>query len=418
MAIKDFAAEMDRCSSCSYCKWIPFDQMKSWRFAKNCPSVAYHNFNSFSARGRYLVARSLLYEQSEYTDMVRKVVYTCLTCGSCDVSCKVCRYNLEPLEMVRELKFSLVKDGQYLDEHQAIIKSLNKESNTMGASRSKRGAWAEGLDVKRLPDEKAEVLFHAGCRLSYDKELQKNARAAVQILLDAGVDLGIMGDNEMCCGGRIYNMGYKKEFETFAKGNINAWAKAGVKTVVTSCADGYHTIKRLYPELGSQMEVLHTVEYIDRLIKAGRLEFKNEIPLTVTYHDPCHLGRQGEPHVPWDGVEKKIKGQVIVYEPRKPRYNGAWGIYDPPRDILENIPGVELVEMERIREYSWCCGAGGGVREAYPDFSNWTATERITEAKATGAEALVTACPWCERNFLDAGGIKVLDIIELVQQAL
>jgi Fe-S oxidoreductase len=418
MALKDFAAEMDRCSSCSYCKWIPFDQMKSWRFAKNCPSIAYHNFNSYSARGRYLVARSLLYGQSKYTDTVRKVVYSCLTCGSCDVSCKVCRYNLEPLEMVRELKFSLVEDGQCLDEHQVIIKSLNKEGNTMGAARSERGAWAKGLDVKRFPDEKAEVLFHTGCRMSYDEELQKNARAAVRILLDAGVDLGIMGEHEMCCGGRIYNMGYREEFNKFAQSNINAWAKAGVKTIVTSCSDGYHTIKRLYPKLGSQVEVLHTLEYIDRLVKEGQLKFRKEIRLTVTYHDPCHLGRQGEPYVPWDGVEKKIKGQVIVYEPKKPRYNGAWGIYDPPRDILKSIPGVELVEMERIREYSWCCGAGGGVREAYPEYSNWTATERITEAKSTGAEALVTACPWCERNFLDAGDMKVLDIIELVQQAL
>jgi Fe-S oxidoreductase len=325
--------------------------------------------------------------------------------------------------MVRELKFSLVEDGQRLDEHLAIIDSLNKEGNTMGAARSGRGAWAEGLEVKWLPTEKADVLFHAGCRISYDRELQKDARTAVKILLDAGVDLGILGNHEMCCGGRIYNMGYKEEFNRFAQANITAWAKAGVKTVVTSCSDGYHAFKRLYPELGSQVEVLHTVEYIDRLIKADQLKFRNEVHLTVTYHDPCHLGRQGEPYVQWEGVEKKIKSQIVVYEPKKPRFNGAWGIYDPPRDILRKIPGVELVEMERIREYSWCCGAGGGVREAYPEFSKWTANERITEAKTTGAEVLVTACPWCQRNFQDAmgaqdDGIKILDIIELVQQAL
>jgi Fe-S oxidoreductase len=423
MALEDFAAEMDRCSSCSYCKWIPFDQMKSWRFAKNCPSIAYHNFNSYSARGRYLVARSLLHGQSEYTDTVHQIVYTCLTCGACDVSCKVCRYNLEPLEMVRELKFHLVEEGHQFDKHLAIIDGLNKDGNTVGAARKQRGAWADGLDVKRLPGQKAEVLFHAGCRLSYDLELQKNARAAVQILLDAGVDLGILGDHELCCGGRIYNMGYKEEFNRFAGANITTWKKAGVKTIVTSCSDGYHAFKRLYPDLGSQVEVLHTVEYIDRLIKEDKLEFHNKVPLTVTYHDPCHLGRQGEPYVSWEGAEKKIKGQIVVYEPKKPRYNGAWGIYDPPRNVLKSIPGVELVEMERIREYSWCCGAGGGVREAYPEYSNWTASERIAEADNTGAEALVTACPWCERNFRDAilaqgNDMKVLDIIELVQQAV
>ena len=423
MALEDFAAEMDRCSSCSYCKWIPFDQIKSWRFAKNCPSIAYHNFNSYSARGRYLVARSLLNEQSEYSDTVRRIVFTCLTCGSCDVSCKVCRYNLEPLAMVRELKFSAVEASQYLDEHRAVIESLRKESNTVGAARRERGGWAKSLNVKHLPVDKAAVLFHAGCRMCYDNELQKNARAAVNILLDTGVDLGILGENELCCGGRIYSMGYRDDFTRFAKANMATWAKAGVITVVTSCSDCYHAFKRLYPELGSKVEVLHTVEYIDRLIKEGRLTFRREVPLTVTYHDPCHLGRQGEPYIPWNGVEKKIKSQIVVYEPEKPRSNGAWGIYDPPRDVLKSIPGLELVEMERIREYSWCCGAGGGVREAYPEFSNWTAVERITEARSTGAEALVTACPWCERNFLDAlgrqeDGMKVLDIIELVQQGL
>jgi Fe-S oxidoreductase len=159
------------------------------------------------------------------------------------------------------------------------------------------------------------------------------------------------------------------------------------------------------------------------LIKEGRIKFRSGVPLTVTYHDPCHLGRQGEPYVPWQGVEKKIKNQIIAYEPKRPRYNGAWGVYDQPREILRAIPGVQLVEMQRIREYSWCCGAGGGVREAYPEYSDWTAAERITEARATGAEALVSACPWCERNFLDAvsgmkDSMKVYDIVDLVQKAL
>ena len=423
MALEDFSAEMDRCSQCSYCKWIPYDQVKSWRFAKNCPSIAYHNFNSYSARGRYAVGRSLLKGESRYSDKVRDIVYTCLTCGSCDVSCKVCRYNLEPLEMVRELKFRLVEDGQSLDEHQALIASMDKDSNSMDRPRSERGLWADDVDLPRLPSGKAEVLFHAGCRFSFDKELQQSARAAVSLLKKAGVNIGILGEHEMCCGGRIYSMGYRDVFTRFARANIAAWAKAGVKDVVTSCSDCYHAFKRLYARLGSHVKVFHTVEYLDLLIQEGKLKFQHEVPIRVTYHDPCHLGRQGEPYIPWEGVEKKIKGQIVVYEPKKPRYNGAWGIYDPPRNVLKRIPGLELVEMERIREYSWCCGAGGGVREAYPEFSQWTANERIAEAKATGAEALVTACPWCERNFLDAVKVsgysmKVYDIVDLVQEAI
>jgi Fe-S oxidoreductase len=275
--------------------------------------------------------------------------------------------------MVRELKFRLVEDGQCLDEHITLVDSLNKEGNSMGSPRSKRGDWADDLDLRRLPSEKADVLFHAGCRSSFDKEQQKSIRAAVMLLKNAGVNIGIMGEQEMCCAGRIYSMGYRDEFTRFAKANITAWAKAGVKTVVTSCSDGYHAFKRLYPRLGSRSSV-STVEYLDRLIKGGKLKFRHEIPMTITYHDPCHLGRQGEQYIPWDGVEKKIKGQIIVYEPNKPRYNGAWGIYDPPRNVLKSIPGVELVEMERIREYSWCCGPGEASVRLIQS-SQWTARE-------------------------------------------
>jgi Fe-S oxidoreductase len=423
VALEDYKVDMERCSQCSYCKWIPFDQVKSWRFAKGCPSIAYSNFLGYSARGRYAVALSLLNGQSSYSDRVVDIVYKCTTCGSCDVSDKICRYNLEPLEMIHELKFRLVEDGQVLPEHTAIVEHLRKENNMMAEPAASRGDWAKGLDVKRVPGEKAAVLFHAGCRYSYDKELREKARAAVTILKNAGVDIGIMGENESCCGGRAYDMGYKEEFTRLAENTIKAWTAAGIKTVVTPCADCFHTFSRLYPKLGAKFEILHTVQYYDRLIKEGKLKFSKKVPMKVTYHDPCHLGRRGEPYVPWEGKEKKVKNQIVVYEPKKPRYNGAWGVYDPPRDVLKSIPGVELVEMERIKEYAWCCGAGGGTRETYPDFSNWTATERIEEAKSTGAEAIVSACPWCERNFIDAikaagEKMKVLDITDLVKQAI
>jgi Fe-S oxidoreductase len=424
MALEDYRSDQERCSLCSYCKWIPQDKIKSWRFAKGCPSIAYSNFNAYSARGRYAVAKAILDGKAGYTDKVLDVIYQDLSCGSCDVSCKVCRYNLEPLQNILELKAKAVMEGHLLPQHIPIIDNLKKEQNMMvGMVKDNRGDWAKGLDVKDLTNDKAEIAFFAGCRLSYDKELQKVARTAINLLRQAGVDIGIMGKDESCCGGRAYQMGYREEFTKSAKDNIDAWKNAGVRTVVTSCSDGYFAFKRLYPELGSRVEVLHTVEFIDRLIKEEKLQLTKSIPMTVTYHDPCHLGRQGEPYVPWDGNEKKILNQVVTYEPPKPRYNGAWGIYDPPRDILKSIPGLKLVEMERIREYAWCCGAGGGCIDAYPEFSAWTAGERIEEATATGAEALVTACPWCERNFLDSinatgRNLKVFDIIELVQQAL
>jgi Fe-S oxidoreductase len=301
---------------------------------------------------------------------------------------------------------------------------LRISGNMLLKSRAERGEWMHGLKIKKVPEQKANVVFHAGCRLSYDEGQRQVARIAVSILNQAGVDVGVMGESETCCGGRAYNMGYRDDFFQCANSNIAAWDKAGAQTVVTSCADCYHSFKRFYPALGSQFEVLHMVEYLDRLIHLGTIKPIKEVPLTVTYHDPCHLGRQGEPYIPWNGKEKKIFNQIVVYEPRKPRYNGAWGIYDPPRKILRSIPGLELVEMERIREAAWCCGAGAGVREAFPEFADWTAAERLEEAKATGAQAVVSACGWCEKIFLDSignsndEGIKVLDIVELVQQAL
>jgi len=398
--------------------------VKSWRFAKGCPSIAYKNFHSYSAGGRLAVVLSLLEGRSSYTDGLLDIVYQCQMDGSCDVACKICRYDMEPLEAMRELRFKLVEEGQLLPQHMPVIDNLRKEDNMMMKPKAERGKWSAGLDIKDLATESAEVVFHGGCQLGFDEQLGKVARTAVTLLKNAGVDIGIiMRKDESCCGGRAYDMGYRGEFIKYAESNIEAWTNAGVKTVVTSCSDCYYTFKRLYPDIGSKFEVLHTVEFIDRLIKEGSIKFTNTIPMTVTYHDPCHLGRLGESYIPWEGTEKKIRGQIVVYEPRKPRNSGANGVYEAPREVLKSIPGLELVEMERNREYAWCCGAGGGVREAYPDFSSWTARERIEEAKSTGAEALVSACPWCERNFIDAVNgngdkMKVYDIIELVQQAI
>ena len=423
MALEDHRATMLRCTRCSYCKWIPFDHVKSWRFAKGCPSIEYNRFQPYSAGGRLAAALSLLEGGSEYTERFIDITFNCLLCGSCDVTCKVCRYNMEPLEAMHELRFKFVEDGQLLPEHMMVIEGLRKEDNMLMKLKADRGKWAEGLGIKNLAEEKAKVVFHAGCHLDYGEGPGSNAEAAVSLLNRAGIDFGIMGKDESCCGGRAYRIGYRGEFTKFAQNNIEAWTKAGANTVVTACSDCYHTFKRLYPEVGSRFEVLHIVEFVDRLIKEGKIKFSKRIPIKVTYHDPCHLGRQGEPYVSWKGKEKKIRGQMVVYDPPKPRYNGAWGIYEPPRDVLRAIPGLELVEMERIREYAWCCGAGGGVIDAYPQFSSWTAMERIEEAQSSGAEALVSACPWCEKNFSDAiradkADMKVYDVLELVQQAI
>ena len=391
------------CARCSACKWIDSWEVKSASFAKVCPSNSRYLFDAYSCQGRMDIALALIDGTLRYEDSeeLLDVIYKCNLCGGCDASCK--RVNeMEPLRVMQDLRVKLVEDGQLLPEHMFSIEHLRKEDNMMTQPKADRGKWAEGLDIKDITSEPADVVFHAGCRLCYDEELWKVARTAITLLKQAGVDVGIMGKDEICCGGQAYDMGYRGEFTKYATSNIESWATARVKTVVTPCSDGYYAIKRLYPELGSKFEVLHIVEFIDRLIKEEKIKFTKTIPMTITYHDPCHLGRRSNVYVP---------GKAIM------------GVYEPPREILRSIPGLELAEMYRIKEYAWCCGAGGGVVDAYPDFSIWTAKERIEEAKCTGAEAIVSACPWCERNFIDAINakhekMKVYDIVELVQLAI
>lgn len=423
MALEDFKLDALRCTRCSYCKWIPIDQIKSWRFAKGCPSIEYNHFHSYSGGGRLVTALSLMEGRIEVTDKVVDSVFQCQMCGNCDVTCKICRYDMEPLAAMHELRFKLVEDGHGIKGCQKTIEGYRKLNNMLAKSKDKRGNWADGLGLKDLSTEKAPVVFHAGCQYSYDAELQQIARISVDILKKSGMDFGILGNNENCCGGRAYHMGYRDDYQKGLDKNLAAWEKAGVQTVVTPCADCYHTFKRLYAQKGTSIKVVHMVELVDNLIQEGKLKLTKPVKMKVTYHDPCYLGRQGEPYVAWNGKEKKIFGQAVVYDPPRPRYNGAYGVYEPPRNILKAIPGLELVEMERNREGAWCCGAGGGVKEGFPDYALWTARERIEEAQTTGAEAIVSACPWCERNFIDAEGtktgqMKVFDIMELVQLSI
>lgn len=424
MALEDFRPDALRCTRCAYCKWIPFDLIKSARFSKGCPSIEYGKFHSYSAGGRLVTALSLMEGRSTVTEAVKDSVFKCTLCGQCDVSCKICRYDMEPLAAMRELRATLVEQGHTLPQLAPVLDSLRKDFNMLGQPKAKRGDWAAELQLKDLSKEKADYVFHAGCRYSFDGDLSHVARTSVQLLQQAGIDFGILGAQENCCGGRAYQMGYRPDFTTRADANLLLWKKAGVKTVVTPCSECYHTFKRLYTaERGSEIKVVHMVEFVADLVKSGKLKFSKPVNLKVTYHDPCHLGRQGETYMPWSGKEKKIFSQAVCYDPPKPRYNGAFGVYEPPREVLEAIPGLELVEMERTREAGYCCGAGGGATDSYPEFARCTAKERLTEARSTGADALVTACPWCERSFLDAqqdepGKMKVLDVMELVAQAI
>jgi Fe-S oxidoreductase len=398
--------------------------MQNTDFIQGCPSISRYLWHAYSASGKFNMAYSLLQERIEIDESFLEVLYKCQMDGSCDISCKV-QQDLEPLQLMQELRIKCVEEGQLVPAHMMVIEGLRKEDNMMQSKKTDRARWAEGLNVKNLTEEKGEVVFHAGCRYSFDQELWPIARGGLELLQKAGVDVGIMGIDEACCGGRAYELGYAGELTKYAEHQMEAFRTAGVKTLVTPCADCYAAFSVLYDKIGKKMgiEVLHLVQYLDRLIKTGQLKLTKKVPLTVTYHDPCHLGRLGEPWVHWQGKETKVMGQMIVHDPPKKFRRGAGGIYEPPRDILKSIPGLNFVEMYRIREYAWCCGAGGGVIDAYPDFAAWTGNERLKEAGAVGAEAIISACGWCKRSFLDAAAesgdkTKVYDIVELLQMAV
>ncbi len=391
------------CMRCSQCKWIDWFEAKQQRFSRVCPCNTYYKFDAYSSQGKMDLTKAILEGRLDYDSApgISDVYYKCDTCGGCDASCK--RVNdMEPVRLFLDMRAKLVEDGQMPLEHMMVIEALRKEDNMMMAPKADRGKWADGLDVKRVTQESAEVLFHAGCSSSFDERMWPLLKNSIEVLKAAKVDVGILGKDESCCGCRAYDMGFRGEFTKFAQNNIDLWKNAGVKTVVTACADGYWAFKRLYPDVGSNVQVFHILEYIEKLIEEDKLKLTNRVPMRVTYHDPCHLGRR-----------------MNIYQPGE----AIMGMYETPRNVLRAIPGVELKEMYRIKEYAWCCGAGGGVKEAFPDFSEWTARERLLEASATGAKAMVTACSWCERNFLDAQTgngreMEIYDIVDLVKKAL
>ncbi|MCL2492898.1 MAG: (Fe-S)-binding protein [Clostridiales bacterium] len=424
MALEDYRETLVGCSKCSYCKFIPLAKINGLKYSDGCPSVAHYGFHTYSGGGRLTAALSLLEGRSGYTEKVKDMVYQCQLCGSCDVTCKVCRYDMEPQAALEEIRARFVEDGQTLEVHDKAMESLRSENNMMSAPASARGDWAAGLGLKEFGRDKCETLFFAGCRCSFDKDGMHVAKVAAEIFQAGGVDFCIMGGMEPCCGGPAYSLGYRADFALQMQKNITVWKEAGIKRIVTPCADCYRAFNRLYRQEGDfGIEALHAVQLADRLIKDGSLKIKKTLPLSVTYHDPCKLGRLGEPYEKWDGATTKIYGAIPKHDPPKPRYNGARGVYDEPRDVLRAIPGLKLLEMARSREAAWCCGAGGGVREAFPDFGFATAKKRLEEAADTGAEILASACPLCERGLADAAraeneNLKVYDVLELLRMAL
>jgi len=327
------------------------------------------------------------------TEIENENIWRCTTCGTCPQRCP---RGVNQIELGVSLRRIATEYGVFPHSVTPIVTvsgSLQAEGNPFNMDRTKRADWAESLSVKPFV-EGMEILYFPGCYLSYDPRLKKVASATVKILNKAGVDFGILGTKESCCGESIRKTGNEKLFKTLARENIKHFIDLGVKTILVSSPHCYHTFKNEYPEFNVNFEVVHITQFLSELMADGRLLPIREYGRKITYHDPCYLGRHNR-------------------------------IFDAPRDVLRRIPGVDFTEMEERREYSFCCGGGGGRIWMETPKGERFSDIRLKQAVNLGAEVLVTACPYCITNFTDSslaleGGrsIEIKDITEVVQEVV
>jgi heterodisulfide reductase subunit D len=262
--------------------------------------------------------------------------------------------------------------------------------------RTQRSRWSKKIEkevkIKDATKEKCEVLFFVGCTAAYDPNIRDMALDTARVLGKANIDFGTLENDEGCCGSTLLRTGLLESARKLAQKNIEMFEKASPSVIVTSCAGCYKTIRQDYPKVGKvNARVVHITQFVNELIDSGRLKLEKRVDGVVTFHDPCHLGRHNL-------------------------------LYDEPRKIIQSIPGIKLVEMERNRAEARCCGAGGGVKTAFPDLAQKISLLRVEDAERAGAEILTTSCPFCYQSLktsIDAKGskLKMMDLMELVRQS-
>ena len=340
-----------------------------------------------------LSARRMLHEaQLGLADFESKEIWTCTTCDTC---VEQCPRGVEIIDFMMSLRRVEVElgVGKIPDSLRRAMTNITSVGNPFGEAREKRGNWAKGLAVKPFA-EGMDLLYFSGCFPAYDPRTKKVAEAIARILEKAGVDFGILGYREDCCGESIRKAGNEQLFQSLAKHNIDIFEKSGVSKILTTSPHCYDTFRKEYPEFGGNFEVIHYTQYLAKLIREDRLKFSKELKRKVTYHDPCYLCRHN-------------------------------GIYEEPREVLRSIPGLELVEMPSSRQKSLCCGGGGGGVWLDTKKGGRLSDLRLEQAIETEASILAVACPYCLTNFEDSKltvgeghTIMIRDIVELVWDAV
>ncbi|HXG50469.1 MAG TPA: (Fe-S)-binding protein [candidate division Zixibacteria bacterium] len=387
---KDTGARGAGCVLCGSCYGHgpanPFEDVPGP--ASKCPPYEFYRFQRFTPKSRWLMAQRVFHGLDAVTPELKEVVYTCTNCLMCQELCGVRNDGYGPWDITVAMREEIAEKEGPIAAHRPIFEGLRQHDNPWALPRSERGRWAAGLGLRTFAEAgKASTWLFAGC--SADREEGRaSAVALARLMQRCGEDFAIMGPEERCCGLYAFDLGFRAEFERLRKANLEQLAASGARRVVVACGSCLRMWREYAREKDPGVEILHGTEYVERQAREGRLRFTKRNPRRVTYHDSCHLGR-------------------------------GCGVYGAPRDLLRMLPGVELREMERNGRWSWCCGGGGGVPEAYPELAQWNAADRMREAEAAGAELVLTTSALCRRSFAALErALPSQDLLELVLQAL
>ena len=320
-----------------------------------------------------------------------ETLWSCTACLACQVNCPVSIPTFDKnIEMRRYLTLTLSKTTS---ETRLLFKNLQQKSDPYGMGKRQRTEWTEGLDVKKAGEQEVEYLYWVGCVASLDDRNRKVAKSFASVLNQAGVSFGILGQEEGCCGDPARRCGNEDLYLGIAQGNVELLNELGIKKIITTCPHCYHTLKNEYPQIGGNFEVYHQSEFIWKLVNEGKLALNPSLEGSVTFHDPCYLGRVNR-------------------------------VFDEPRNVLDKVSKGEYVEMGRNHDRSFCCGGGGGriwMEEHHKRINH----ARIDEAIAVSAGTVVTACPYCLIMMEDAikdkekgETMKALDLSEIVVKSL
>ena len=315
-------------------------------------------------------------------------LWSCTTCSTCGVRCPK---DLNPYEFLIDIRSIAVEEGQIPPTIRDTLESIFKNGNPWGRMRNKRSEWSQGLNLKHI-SEGAEILYYVGCTSAYDPRVQNVAKSLVKCFEKAGVDFGVLGEEENCCGSEVYGMGEKGLFEFLVEENLKIFKKYNnVKQMVISCPHGFNVFRKRYNQ--SIFDIQHHTQFLAKLVENRKLTFSKEINKKVIYHDPCFLGKQNS-------------------------------IYEEPRKVIADVPGVTLLEFDRSKARSLCCEGGGG--RMWVDIPGPRLAEiRVKEAVEAEADILATSCPFCLLTMEDAvktsgneDKIQVMDIAELLSLAI